>query len=37
MFDNELKRMNPQVAKLTYKVNDIYVYIDSFAEFNMLM
>ena len=37
MFEKELIRMNPGIQKLSYQVSDIYNYIDSLNEFNMLM
>ena len=37
MFEKELIRINPGIQKLSYQVSDIYNYIDSLNEFNMLM
>ncbi|CBK23876.2 uncharacterized protein [Blastocystis hominis] len=35
-FQNELKRLNPTMKQIKYGVNDIFNYIDTFSEFNML-
>ena len=35
-FQTELKRINPTVVNIQYKVSDIFKYIDSFNEYNML-
>ena len=37
LFEKELIRINPGIQKLSYQVSDIYNYIDSLNEFNMLM
>ena len=37
VFEKELIRINPGIQKLSYQVSDIYNYIDSLNEFNMLM
>ncbi|KAK8801492.1 hypothetical protein WA171_004633 [Blastocystis sp. BT1] len=37
LFEKELIRINPGIQKLSYQVSDIYNYIDSLNEFNMLI
>ena len=34
---DDLKAMNPNVPSITYSVNDIFNYIDSMTECNMLV
>ena len=36
-FVDDLKSMNPDLPSMTYSVNDIFNYIDSMTEFNMLV
>lgn len=33
----ELKRLNPSISHITYTVNDIFNYIDSMTECNLLV
>ena len=35
-FQNELKRLNPTMQSIKYGVNDVFTYIDTFHEYNML-
>ena len=34
---NQLKRMNPHMSHITYTVNDIFNYLDSMNECNLLV
>ena len=36
-FVDDLKAMNPSVPSITYSVNDIFNYVDSMTECNMLV
>ena len=37
LFERELKRINPGQTNFNYRVEDIFNYIDSMAEFNLLV
>ena len=36
-YEGKLKELNPTVSKLSYTVQDVYVYIDSFADISALV
>ena len=36
-FEFELKRLNPGHQQFNYRVEDIFAYVDSMSEFNILM
>ena len=35
-FESELKKLNPDILNIQYRVSDVYKYIDTFSEYNML-
>ena len=36
-FENELRRVNPALNKISYNVNEIFYFIDNMKECNMLV
>lgn len=35
-FERELMRLNPSINTFRYELNDVYKYLDSYSECNML-